>query len=55
MTKENNHQSTLKKFMSADDREAMKGLPTHHYLCREKTDRARPGKTARDRAKGKIR
>jgi hypothetical protein len=40
--------------MGQKQRRAMKGLPTYHCNCLEKTGVARPGKTARDRAK-KIR
>ncbi len=42
--------STLKKFMSQSDRNALGNLPTTHQNCIEKTGVARPGKTARDKA-----
>ena len=42
---------SLKDFMTPKQREAMKGLPTYHSNCLEKTGVARPGKTARDQAK----
>ena len=41
---------SLKDFMTSKQRKAMKGLPTYHSICLEKTGVARPGKTARDRA-----
>lgn len=41
--------STLKEYMSKSDREAMGDLPTRHNICVQKTGRARPGKTARDK------
>jgi hypothetical protein len=41
---------SLKDFMTEKHRKAMKGLPTYHCICLEKTGVARPGKTARDRA-----
>jgi hypothetical protein len=52
--------STLRDHMSEKDRQAMtteKGqpIPTWHTTCMEKTGVARPGKTARDRARGTIR
>ena len=43
--------NTLKDFMTRKQFEAMKGLPTYHDNCLRKTGVARPGKTARDRAK----
>ena len=42
---------TLKDFMSDKDRAALGDLPTTHQNCIEKTGVARPGKTARDRAR----
>lgn len=44
--------STLKKFMSSQQRQALGNLPTTHQNCIAKTKVARPGKTARDRANG---
>jgi len=41
---------SLRDFMTEKQRKAMKGLPTFHCNCLEKTGVARPGKTARDRA-----
>jgi len=42
---------TLKDYMTPTQREKLKNLPTWHSICTEKTGVARPGKTARDRAK----
>ena len=42
---------SLKDFMTPKQRKAMTGLPTYHDNCLRKTGVARPGKTARDRAK----
>jgi len=42
---------TLKDYMTPAQREKLKDLPTWHSICAEKTGAARPGKTARDRAK----
>ena len=42
---------TLKDYMKSNDRMALGSLPTTHLNCIEKTGVARPGKTARDRAK----
>ena len=42
---------SLKDFMTPKQLKAMKGLPTYHSNCLEKTGVARPGKTARDQAK----
>jgi hypothetical protein len=44
-------QKTLKDFMTAKQREALKDKPTWHSNCITKTGVARPGKTARDRAR----
>jgi hypothetical protein len=44
--------STLKDFMSTSDRQSVGDQPTTHRNCIEKTGKARPGKTARDRANG---
>lgn len=38
-------------FMTAADRAAMGNLPRTHENCLDKTKKARPGKTAHDRAK----
>ena len=38
----------LRDFMTAKQLKDMKGLPTWHSNCLEKTGVARPGKTARD-------
>jgi hypothetical protein len=43
--------STLKQYMSASDRNKLGDLPTTHRNCLELCGVARPGKTARDRAK----
>ena len=43
--------STLKDFMSKADRDALGKQPTWHMNCIAATGVARPGKTARDRAK----
>lgn len=46
---------SLKNFMKASVRSALGELPTTHRNCMEATGGiARPGKTARDRANGKI-
>ncbi len=42
---------TLRDFWNVKQQESMKGLPTYHSYCKEKTGVARPGKTARDRWK----
>lgn len=44
-------QSTLKKHMKPQHKAALGDLPTYHQNCVERTGVARPGKTARDRAK----
>jgi hypothetical protein len=41
----------LKDFMTPAQRTSMGNSPTWHSICTEKTGVARPGKTARDRAK----
>lgn len=41
-------------FMSQTQRDAMGKLPRTHENCIEKTGVARPGKTAKDRARGVI-
>ena len=46
---------TLKEAMKPAQRAAMGTLPTTHKNCIAKTGVARPGKTARDRAKAQIR
>ena len=43
--------SELKKFMTPQQRQALGNLPTTHQNCIEKCKVARPGKTAKDRAK----
>lgn len=40
-----------KDFMSNADRHAMGDQPRTHQNCKELTGRARPGKTAQDRAR----
>ena len=46
---------SLKNFMKASVRAALGDQPTTHRNCMDVTDGiARPGKTARDRANGKI-
>jgi len=42
---------TLKDYMTPYQRNKLKDLPTWHSNCVKKTGVARPGKTARDRAK----
>jgi len=42
---------TLKDFMTPSQRAALGDKPTWHKHCVEKTGVARPGKTARERAK----
>ena len=42
---------SLRDFMTPQQRKAMQGLPTYHSNCLAKTGVARPGKTARDRAR----
>lgn len=46
--------SSLKEFMSKKDADALGKLPTYHSNCIAKTGVARPGKTARDRARSNI-
>lgn len=46
--------SSLKQFMSQQQRNALGNLPTTHANCIEKCKVARPGKTARDKANGHI-
>jgi hypothetical protein len=43
--------SSLKMFMTAKDREALGVRPTWHSTCIELCGVARPGKTAKERAK----
>lgn len=45
---------TLKEFMSQDQRTRLGKKPTWHSICLEMFGVARPGKTARDRARNKI-
>jgi len=42
---------TLKDYMTPKQKAALGGLPTTHQNCLERCGVARPGKTARDRAK----
>lgn len=42
---------TLKDFMTPKQRESLGSLPTYHMNCLAKCGVARPGKTARDRAR----
>ena len=42
---------SLRDFVSQKQLKDLKGLPTFHCNCMEKTGVARPGKTAKDRAK----
>lgn len=44
-------ESALKKYMSDSDRRALDNRPTTHQNCIDATGRARPGKTAKERAK----
>ena len=46
-----NRNWTLKNFMSEKDRKSLGNRPTWHSHCMKKTGVARPGKTARDRAR----
>ena len=43
--------SELKQYMSAANREKLGSLPTTHRNCIDKCGVARPGKTAKERAK----
>lgn len=45
------NKNSLKNYMSESQRKALGDLPTTHRNCIEKCGVARPGKTARDRAK----
>ncbi len=47
-------QSRLKNYMTKRQREQLGNLPTTHQNCLEKCKVARPGKTARDRAKAEA-
>ena len=47
----NKHESGLKKYMSEKQRRQLGGLPTTHSNCLKACGVARPGKTARERAK----
>ena len=47
----NRKESTLKKFMKSSHRNALGDQPTTHRNCIDACGVARPGKTARDRAK----
>lgn len=40
-----------KDYMTAEDRKSMGAVPRTHDACMELTGKARPGKTAHDRAK----
>lgn len=44
-------QSALKEYMSSSQRSALGNLPTTHENCMKHCKVARPGKTARDKAK----
>ena len=44
-------QSTLKEYMTASQRSALGNLPTTHENCMRLFKVARPGKSARDKAK----
>ena len=48
------NKSTLKKYMSSEERKLIGQQPTYHSICKHYTEKARPGKTARDRANSKI-
>jgi hypothetical protein len=48
----NEKKSILKEYMSTADRRKLGIHPTTHQNCIDATGVARPGKTARDRAKG---
>ena len=43
--------SVLKEYMTADQRRKLGNLPTTHSNCLKYCGVARPGKTARDKAK----
>lgn len=45
------NRKSLKDYMSDSQRRALGNLPTTHRNCIEKCGVARPGKTARDKAK----
>jgi hypothetical protein len=42
--------TTLKDFMNPSDRRAIGDKPTTHRNCIDATGKARPGKTAKDKA-----
>lgn len=44
-----------KDYMTEADKRAMGDLPRTHANCVAKTGKARPGKTAKDKAKGGVR
>lgn len=46
--------SELKRYMTVADSQSLGGLPTYHRHCIDRTGKARPGKTAKDRANGVI-
>ena len=48
------HNSQLKQFMSASQREKLGDLPTTHANCLIKLGVARAGKTAKDKANGHV-
>jgi len=48
-------ESKLKKFMTVDQQNQLRGLPTHHSICFAKFGISRPGKTAKDLAMAAIR
>ena len=47
----NEKASSLKQFMTEKQRKALGKLPTYHSNCIELCGVARPGKTAKERAK----
>ena len=49
-----NKDSTLKQYMTSQQRNALGNHPTTHRNCIDLFKIARPGKTARDRANGVI-
>jgi len=48
-------ESKLKKFMTVDQQNQLRGLPTYHSICFTKFGISRPGKTAKDLAMAAIR
>lgn len=45
------YRKSLRDYMTKAQLKSMENLPTYHSNCLKKTGLARPGKTARDRAR----